>query len=403
MRLNAATVAKLDLPPGKSEKIYFDDALPGFGMRLRAGGKRVWIAQYRIGKKQRRVTIGSVDRIGADIARSQAKALLAKVQLGADPQHEKVEARAKASVTLGAVADRYIEGTAKERLRPNSYAALLVHFSKHWKPLRERPLHSISRADIAMRMSEIAKESGPYAANRARASLSSLFSWSMREGIADANPVAGTGKATEEVSRDRVLSDEELAAVWNACRDDDYGRIVRLLILTGQRRDEVGSMSRHELDLAKAMWTIPRERTKNGLAHEVPLSPAALEIINAVPEREGRDLLFGSGEGAFQGWSRAKAKLSVRVSALLADRVEETGRMRNAAQPWRLHDIRRTVATRLGDLGILPHVVEAVLNHVSGHRAGVAGIYNRAAYAKEKREALHVWADAVTTLGSRQL
>ena len=176
-----------------------------------------------------------------------------------------------------------------------------------------------------------------------------------------------------------------------------------MLILTGQRRDEVGSMSRHELDLAKAMWTIPRERTKNGLAHEVPLSPAALEIINAVPEREGRDLLFGSGEGAFQGWSRAKAKLSVRVSALLADRVEETGRMRNAAQPWRLHDIRRTVATRLGDLGILPHVVEAVLNHVSGHRAGVAGIYNRAAYAKEKREALHVWADAVTTLGSRQL
>jgi len=170
-----------------------------------------------------------------------------------------------------------------------------------------------------------------------------------------------------EVSREHVVTDEELAAIWRACRDDDYGRIVRLLILTGQRRDEVGDMKWTELDLDRRIWAIPRERTKNGLTHEVPLSDVALEILQSIPRRDGRDFVFGEGRGGFSGWSKSKTRLDARIAKAGA-----------VMRPWRLHDLRRTVATHIAEMGTLPHVVEAILNHVSGHKAGVAGIYNRA-------------------------
>ena len=177
--------------------------------------------------------------------------------------------------------------------------------------------------------------------------------------------------------------DEELAAIWNEAGDGDYGAIVRLLILTGQRREEVGGHDLgSEIDLEGATWRIGGERTKNGLAHDVPLSSRAVDILRAVNRRDGRALVFGSREGPFQGWCNAKSALdSARV-----------GRARARAEPWRLHDIRRTVATRMADLGVQPHVIEAVLNHISGHKAGVAGVYNRATYAAEKRHALDLWA-----------
>jgi integrase len=171
---------------------------------------------------------------------------------------------------------------------------------------------------------------------------------------------------------------------------DDYGRIVRLLILTGQRREEVGGMTGAELDLVRARWSIPRERTKNGLPHEVPLSPAAVSILRAIPSGLVAAQLFGEGRGTFQGWSNAKAALDRRIvqSGILI-------------APWRLHDLRRTVATRMAELGILPHVGEAVLNHISGHKAGVAGIYNKALYSVEKRQALERWAEHLEGVSER--
>lgn len=387
VRLTKPNVAKLELPPGKSETIVFDDALPGFGVRIRAGGKRVWIAQYRVGRQQRRVTIGSVETLNPDKAREEARNILAKVHLGGDPQTEKAENRTRVSVTLGAVARRYLEECAKPNLKPRSYEEVERHLTRHWSPLKDLPIHKIQRMTVAGRLSEIAKENGPFASNRARASLSALFSWAMGEGLADINPVAGTNKATEEVSRDHVISPSELAAIWMACRDDDHGRIVRLLMLTGQRREEVGAMSASEIDEEGKVWTIPRARTKNGLPHDVPLSEAALEILASAPRRDGRSLMFGDGEGGFQGWSKAKASLDERIR-------KAGGKVR----PWRLHDLRRTVATSMAGLGVLPHVVEAVLNHISGHKSGVAGVYNRATYAKEKREALNAWAKHLNSL-----
>lgn len=399
MRLTGPNVAKLTLPADRAEAIVFDDALPGFGIRLRAGGKRVWVAQYRLGAKQRRVTIGNVEAIGADKARILAKEILAKAQLGTDAQTEKQDNRKRAAITFGSVVTNYL-AAAQGRLKPRSYEEVERHFRQHWKPFRELPIHQIDRASVATRLKAISTENGPFAANRARASLSALFGWAMREGIAEGNPVIGTNKATDEVSRDRVLSDAELALIWRFAGDGDYGRIIRLLILTGQRREEVGGVMRSEVQVAKALWSLPRERTKNGLPHDVPLSAAALSIISSVPTQADRDYIFGSGAGAFSGWSKSKIALDGRLTAEMTREAKAASEKPKPMPSWRLHDIRRTVATRMADLGVLPHVVEAILNHVSGHRAGVAGVYNRANYATEKRAALDLWAEHVTTLAN---
>ena len=206
----------------------------------------------------------------------------------------------------------------------------------------------------------------------------------IREGLdIAANPVQGTNRPVQPKSRERVLSDVELRAIWRACGDDDYGRIVRLLILTAQRRDEVGGMRRDEI--ADDLWTIPGERTKNHLEHRLPLSPPALALVGEALRNTNRDFAFGDGQRGFQGWSKCKARLDARIAA------------DGAPLPaWTIHDIRRSAATGMADrLGVLPHIVEAVLNHVSGHKSGVAGIYNRARYSAEMRDALERWSEHV--------
>lgn len=386
MRFTRQAVIDLTIPAGKPYHIAWDEALPGFGVRINPTNK-VWVVQYRAAGKSRRETIGRVDAISLDEARKRAKASIARAQLGGDPQAEKAEERARASVTLAAVSEHYLR-EAKRRLRPRSYETAERYLTVHWAPLAPLALHKVRRSEIASRLSEIGQAHGYFAANGARAALSAFFGWAMGEGLVDTNPVIGTNKATEEVSREHVLRDGELAAVWRACGDNDYGRIVRLLIPTGQRREEVAAMTWDEIDFDAALWTIPRQRSKNGREHEVPLSPAAIEILASVPRREKRALLFGEGEGAFSGWSKSKAALDKRIA--------ENGA---AVRPWRLHDLRRTMATGMGDkLGVLPHVIEAILNHVSGHKAGVAGVYNKATYRTEKRDALERWAERITSL-----
>jgi integrase len=390
MKLTQASVKGLSLPSGSRDKLFFDDELPGFGFRIRDGGKRTWIAQYRLGKKQRRVTIGTVATTTAEEARKRAKGILSKVHLGADPQIEKAEARAQASSTVQNAVERYLDDRAASRLKPRSLDEVQRHLRKHFVALSEIPLAKVTRADVAAELAKIAKQNGPYAANRARAAMSALYSWAMGEGLADRNPVIGTNKATNEIARDRVLSPPELSAIWRAAGDSDYAAIMKLLILTGQRREEVGGMLWSEIDLEDSIWRIGAERTKNGLPHDLPLSQPAIAILRDRAKREQRDLVFGTGDGPFQGWSNAKSALDTRVLALLRNKDKKA-----QLAPWRLHDIRRTVATRLGDIGVLPHVVEAVLNHVSGHKAGVAGVYNRSSYAAEKRMALDLWAEHI--------
>jgi integrase len=229
-------------------------------------------------------------------------------------------------------------------------------------------------------LNDIASESGDVTSNRVRAAISALLGWVIREGIRlpEGNVASYTNKR-EEKSRDRVLSDTELRAIWTACLDDDYAAVIKLLMLTGQRASEIAQLRWDEIHDEQIV--LPADRTKNHRAHVVPISDAAGAVLAAF-NGDGRSYVFGRDDTGFQGWSKAKDKIDARI-------VKAGGKVAH----WTPHDLRRTVATRMADLGVQPHIIEAVLNHVSGHRAGVAGIYNRATYDKEKREALNLWAE----------
>ncbi|MCW6509688.1 tyrosine-type recombinase/integrase [Lichenifustis flavocetrariae] len=394
MRLTKANIAKYVLPAGKAEALLFDDDLPGFGLRVRAGGKRVFCVQFRIGSKQRRVTLGTTETLDADQARKRAREALAKVSLGADPQTEKRAAKEHASVTLAAVVPRYL-AYAERRQKAGHHQGTRTYLQRHWAPLAEISLEKVSRATVSERLAVIANENGPYAANRARAALSAFFTWAIGEGVATANPVVGTHKPADEKARDRVLNDAELADIWHHAGDGDFGAIVRLLVLTGQRREEVGGLLWSEL--TSDLWTIGASRTKNGKPHALMLPPQALAILDGRPRQDGRDLAFGSGVGSFQGWSNGKQSLDARIAVARKARRAVPVEM----PPWRLHDVRRTVATGMARLGVVLPVIEKLLNHTSGSFGGIVGVYQHHTFRDEKRAALELWAEHVQSIVAR--
>lgn len=374
------TLQTLRLPAGKSDHIEADGDIPGFGIRLRAstkgGASRTWIFQYKIGRQNRRMQLGTVSAIPQAAARDMASKLYARVRLGQDPAGEKIETRTKVVHTFGASVGAFVERQA-ERAKPRYLEDTRRYLEVHCRPLHGLALEAITRATIADLLDGVAKERGKVAADRCRAALSTYLGWLVMRGRIDVNPVAATEKHAGATSRDRVLDDAELAGVWHALpAAGDYAAIVRLLILTGQRREEIAALRWSEISLDKAVITLPADRVKNGLPHDVPLSPLAVEVLQSLPRYEGRDLVFGSRQGPFSGFSKAKRELDDKLGAMA---------------PWVLHDLRRSVATGLGNLGVHPHVIEATLNHQSGAKRGVAGIYNRSAYAKEKAAALNDW------------
>ena len=379
MRFTKQVVESLTPPPGKPYGLFWDEGLKGFGVKVSAGGSRQYVAQYRTPDgRTPRVTIGRVGTLGLDDARKHARVILAKAQTGSDPQAEKAEARRQAGITLGSVTAIYLT-QAKERLKPRSYQEVERHLMKAWAPLAGLPLNGVKRSDVATRLNIIA-ETGKVNANRARSALSGLYTWAIGEGIAESNPVAGTNKPADEKPRERFLSLEEVRAVWNACRDDDHGVMVRLLLLTAQRRNEVGEMAETELDLDASVWTLPSARAKNGRTHEIPLSPLAVRLLRDKPRLAGRTLVFGLGAGGFSGWSNSKERLDSRVRAAGA-----------VLAPWTLHDLRRTATTLMAEhVGVQPHVISAIKNHT---QQGMARVYNLATYRAEKRDALNRWAE----------
>jgi integrase len=386
MKLTQKTVATLTLPRGASEKIWFDDDLAGFGIRLRKGGSKRFVFQYKQGTKQRRVAVGAFPALTVEKARQTAGLLHAEVRLGHDPAGAKAVRRARAAETMGAMLPSYLVRKA-DSAKPRSYREIERHLNKHGKPLHGMQLAAIDRRAIGARLTVIAERSGPAAANRVRASLSAFFAWCMTQGLIDSNPVIGTNIEPEADARDRVLTDAELIAIWRAAGDDHHGSVIKLLMLTAQRRDEIAGLAHSEIDCDAATVTLPPPRTKNRRQHVVPLSAPALAILEAQPLRNNadgtpRDLLFGFGGEFFSDWSHSKHKLEARIN---------DGRSEPLPH-WTLHDLRRTAATRMADLGVQPHIIEAVLNHISGHKAGVAGIYNRSTYEPEKRKALDLWA-----------
>jgi integrase len=364
---------------GVKERIVFDDELKGFGFRLQ-GDSRTWIVQYRAGLKQRRLKVGPWPAVSPSKAFARAREIIGGKWTGEDEQAKRLDRRAKDRITLRLVAGHYLE-RQQPRLKAHSFEEISRYLHRYWKPLHEKPIDKIEQPSVASHLRDIIKSNGPVAASRARTALSSMFTWAMKEGFCSFNPVTATNDPGAGIKpRDRVLDDAELAKVWHACGDDDYGRAIRLLMLTGQRLREVGEMTWSELDRDSGKWRIPAARTKNGRDHELTLPGVAWAIIEAVPRRDWNDHLFGRSSRGFTGWSAAKVLLDQRAKIEV---------------PWVVHDLRRSVATGIANLGVQPHVIEALLNHVSGHKRGVAGVYNRSAYERETRNALALWADHV--------
>jgi len=385
------TVLPLTEDRGKADVIYFDDALAGFGIRFREG-RGTWIAQFRIGRKQRRMTLGPVHKVPLDMARAKAKTLLAQAALGEDPQAERIEKRAKSSTILGGVIEDYLAAKAPG-LRHNTIRGNEYYLRRLWAPLHKLPISDIDRADVAARIRKLTEENGATTATRARAALSAVFGWALREGIPieQGNIVAYTNTPPQSEARARVLDNQEIRDVWSACAEAfSYGRIIRLCLCLGCRRQEVGSMRWSEIQ--NDIWTIPGSRTKNHREHRLPILGLAAEIIEDTPRMAGRDLLFGQGGNGFTGWSTGWTTLAERINSM---------RKAQSIEPmphWTAHDLRRTVATRMADLGVEPHHIEAALNHQSGHRRGVAGVYNRSRYEGATCSAFTQWDHALRAI-----
>jgi integrase len=386
MKIDAKTVARATLPAGKTDVCYWDDQLVGFGLRLRHQGDKVrgtYIAQYRVRGRTRRFLVGETEKLAAGQAREAARKVLAKVELGEDPQQERVDSRLRSPHTLRAIAQDYLDAR-KDGLRTRSHVEVVRYLTGgYFRTLHSADVAAITRRDVAACLNSVIKSRGKVAAARARTALSSLYVWAMQQGFTEANPVFGTAVPDQPDARDHVLTNSELAAVWKACEDDDFGKIVQLLILTGARRSEIGGLCWSEINLDDAVWTLPKARAKNKREHRLPLHSLALGIIRSVPVQLGRDHLFGTrSKDGFSAWRLGKAALDKRAG--IAE--------------WTLHDVRRTAATRMADIGIAPHIIETILNHVGGHKAGPAGIYNRSSYAREVNAALVMWSDHVRAL-----
>jgi integrase len=381
VKLTKAAVA--ELTTDKDDETFWDGDLPGFGIRLRRSErtgriKKTFRIQYRVGLQQRSESLDP-RKVSLEDGRRIARQRFAQAELGVDPAADKGKARAlatKAALTLGAVSERYL-ASKRDIIRSSTHREATRYFTVQWASLRDRPISGVARADVAAQLQIIIKTHGRTSAGRARANLSAMYAWAIGEALVDSNPVIGTNNPGDGIkSRARVLSDVELNAVWQAAGDSDFGRIVKLLILTGARRQEIGSIRWSDVDFNTGALIIPADRAKNGHALELPLPAAALGILQDTPRRG--DYIFGAAGTGFTSWSIATTAMRRRITKPMA--------------PWTLHDLRRSMRTGLGRIGVPPHVAELLINHLKG---GVEAVYDKYSYDGEKRAALARWADHV--------
>jgi integrase len=374
------------------------DLPTGFGIRVRRkdDGSIVsgWLVQYRADGHTRRMGIGKGSLLSPSQALDKAKKLLSQVALGGDPGRDKAERRQKDALSLLSVIKQFLDYKRTDDIKkatmrglenylegPLGFRAKAVGMKPYLDGLHRMAIDRVGRKEIAARLLSVHKESGAPTAIALRSALQGMFVWAMQMGLVESNPVIDAFKPPRAPSRERVLTDAELTAIWKTVKYE-YGTVIKLLVLTGCRRSEIAGMRWPEFDWDKGAWTLPKERSKTGKPHTLPITPLMEEIIATVPHRDGIDLLFGRKHG-YTGWSIGKRELDAKLKL----------------PAWVHHDIRRSVATGMGDnLGILPHVVEAVLNHQSGTKRGVAGIYNRSPYEKEVATAMAMWSNHIRTL-----
>lgn len=377
-RLNA-TIVKQAKP--RAAQYEEPDRQDGLSLVIYPSGKKSWCVRYRNeAGKQRKVTLGPIDRLSLGDARKQAKELMVKVDRGDDPAG-KGKRDENATLTVLEASKLFMEHRhSQERCRTASEVQRQLN-AYILPAIGETALHSVSGPDARKVVTDLVAAGSGTMANRVHATLATLFKWAADpdRALIPASPYTSYSKPASERTRDRVLSNSELASLWLEAGEisQPFGPILRLLILTAQRRSEVTGMSDHEIDRGRSEWIIPADRAKNGDRHIVPLSTPALLELDRVKRIGECGLVFTTnGRTPFAGHHKAKRRLDAKLKF---------------NEHWRLHDIRRTVATGMATLGEPIPVVEAVLNHKSGTRAGVAGIYNRYEYADDMELAITAW------------
>jgi integrase len=367
------------LPPAAAKRYEVrDELVTGLLVRVSASGRKGWYVNARIVGRVRRIKIGTYPILSLSDARDQAREILRDAQLGKFAREE-----VKPVVpTFSEVVSQFIELYAKPRNRSwKRSKSVLTKFSD----LNQKPINAIKRSDVVRILDGMVASGMTIGANRALSAIKKLFAWCVDRGAIEINPVAGLKATAKEISRDRVLTDHEIFTYWATAEAESFpfAQFAHVLLLTAQRRGEVAGMSWSEIDFDNAVWTIPAKRAKNATQHAVPLAPLVVDILKSLPRFLNSDLVFTTtGKTPISGFGRFKRRL-------------DDG---SADDSWRLHDLRRTAATKMALSGVQPHIIEAVLNHKSGIVSGIAAVYNRHAYLDEKREALLTWQKQVLTL-----
>ena len=392
-------------------EFLWDDSLSGFGIRLTPNGAKSYIYQYRIGGREaprRRVTIGKHGSPWTPhLARAEAERLALLVGQKIDPvEHARERRRQAVDLAFAAYVETFADGYLKHRWKDWRTAKSLLE--RRVVPiLKNKPLPQIKKADIIEVLDSL--KDSPAAAVSAFATLRKMFRWAEGRGEIERSPLAGIEAPTPCAARDRVLDDDELAMVWRASATlgAPFAQVFQMLIATGQRRDEVAALDWSELDRNTATWSLPAERAKNAQAHIVPLNALAIAALDEAagvagtekPKWPRRGFVFTTtGETPVSAFSRAKSRLDTAITKVAAADVKRHGGESRELAPWRVHDLRRTLATGMQRLGVRFEVTEAILNHISGARGGVAGVYQRHDWKEEKRAALDAWAGHLSGL-----
>jgi integrase len=370
----ALTAASIDRtkPPTSGQVELFDKGFPGLALRISYGGGKSFVYFYRIGGKLRRMTLGTYPAISLAQAREAWRKARQDVAAGRDPA--KVLKREASGTNFESVVRDWLK---RDQAKNKSVREVERIVDRELLPVwGHRGVSEISRRDIRDLIDGIADRGAPIMALRVHAYVHRFFRWCVGRDIIEANPATDLPKVSPETKRNRVLSDAELAAVWNAAGKIGwpFGDALRLLILTGARREEIGQLKWSEV--RGDLIALEGARTKNAEPHNIPLSLAASTLLQRVPRIADSDRVFTTnGKTSVSGWSRAKSNLDAL----------------SGVHDWRVHDLRRTVATGLQKLGVNLQTIEAVLNHTSGSRSGVVGVYQRHSFDAEKRAALDAW------------
>ena len=378
-KLTAKTVETIKPAPTRRE--IPDTLLPGLYLIVQPSGARSWAVRYRYNGTPRKHTLGPYPAIDLKTARELGTKTLRTAAEGRDPAGEKQVQQAN---SVADVVAQFLAKHGQRNYRPRTLKEadrlLRLYVMSRWGA---RPIAGVTRKDVRDMLDDLT-DNTPVLANRVHSITRKLFGWAVAQEIIPTSPLTGLKAPAEEKSRDRILTDPELAAVWRAAGPmGTYGALVRLLALTGQRRGEIAGLTWAEIDSKKLLITLPRERVKNDRSHEIPLSPQAVALIEALPRLSDR-YVFSLGGGPINGFGKFKERLDKLCGV----------------EDFTLHDLRRTAASGMARLGVGLPVIEKVLNHVSGSFAGVAGIYQRHDFAGEKRRALEAWGNHVATITS---